>query len=73
MIGRDGELTLVESFLDGAGPGTHALLLQGEAGIGKTTIWRYGEHGRADGVLGPAGADPGIGVDVAPAPRSVRL
>ena len=40
MIGREGELRLVESFLEGAGPGTHGLLLQGEAGIGKTTIWQ---------------------------------
>lgn len=40
MIGREGELTLVESFLEDAGPGTHALFLLGEAGIGKTTIWQ---------------------------------
>lgn len=40
MIGREGELKLVESFLAEAGPGTHGLLLQGEAGIGKTTIWQ---------------------------------
>jgi DNA-binding CsgD family transcriptional regulator len=40
MIGREHELRLVASFLDGAGPGTHALLLRGEAGIGKSTIWQ---------------------------------
>src|SRR5688500_15611890 len=40
MIGREGELRLVESFLRAAGPGTHALLVQGAAGIGKTTIWQ---------------------------------
>ena len=40
MIGREGELRLVESFLDDVGPGTHGLVLQGEAGIGKTTIWQ---------------------------------
>ncbi len=40
MIGRERELRLVESFLQAAGPGTHALLLLGEAGIGKTTIWQ---------------------------------
>ena len=40
MIGREGELRLVESFLDGAGPGARGLVLQGEAGIGKTTIWQ---------------------------------
>ena len=40
MIGREGELRLVESFLAGPGPGTHGLVLQGEAGIGKSTIWQ---------------------------------
>jgi DNA-binding CsgD family transcriptional regulator len=40
MIGRESELRLVESFLGDAGPGTHGLLLQGEAGIGKSTIWQ---------------------------------
>src|SRR5688500_10830167 len=40
MIGREGELRLVESFLDAAGVGTHALLLEGEAGIGKSTLWQ---------------------------------
>ncbi len=39
VIGREAELRLVESFLDAAGPGAHALVLEGEAGIGKTTIW----------------------------------
>ena len=40
MIGREGELRLVGSFLDAAGPGARGLLLHGEAGIGKTTIWQ---------------------------------
>ena len=40
MIGREGELRLVESFLDAAGPGARGLLLEGEPGIGKTTIWQ---------------------------------
>ncbi|HEY6608423.1 MAG TPA: AAA family ATPase [Candidatus Limnocylindria bacterium] len=39
MIGREGELRLVESFLDAAGPGARGLVIDGEAGIGKTTIW----------------------------------
>ncbi len=39
MIGRESELRQVGSFLEAAGPGTRGLLLQGEAGIGKTTIW----------------------------------
>ncbi|MEO8510013.1 MAG: AAA family ATPase [Chloroflexota bacterium] len=39
VIGRANELRLVESFLDDADPGMRVLLLHGEAGIGKTTIW----------------------------------
>ena len=37
IVGRDAELEQVEAFLDGPLPG--ALLLEGEAGIGKTTVW----------------------------------
>lgn len=37
IVGRDDELEQVEAFLDGPPPG--ALLLEGEAGIGKTTVW----------------------------------
>ena len=40
MIGRERELKLVDAFLDSAGSGTHALLLEGEAGIGKSTVWQ---------------------------------
>ncbi|HEY8170049.1 MAG TPA: AAA family ATPase [Candidatus Limnocylindria bacterium] len=40
MIGREGELRLVESFLDAAAPGARGLVIEGEAGIGKTTIWQ---------------------------------
>ena len=39
-VGRDEELAAVAAFLDGELPA--ALLLQGEAGIGKTTVWRAG-------------------------------
>jgi DNA-binding NarL/FixJ family response regulator len=37
IVGRDGELRAVERFLEG---GAMALVIDGEAGIGKTTIWR---------------------------------
>jgi DNA-binding CsgD family transcriptional regulator len=37
IVGRDDELAEVEAFLDGPPPA--ALLLAGEAGIGKTTVW----------------------------------
>jgi len=39
IIGRDFELRTVEAFLADDAQGRSALLLEGEAGIGKTTIW----------------------------------
>ena len=39
LIDRDRERGLVESFLDDAGRGAHALLFRGEPGIGKTALW----------------------------------
>jgi DNA-binding CsgD family transcriptional regulator len=38
VIGREEELVRIESWLDGPRPA--ALLIEGEAGIGKTTLWR---------------------------------
>jgi DNA-binding CsgD family transcriptional regulator len=40
VIGRDDELASITAFLEDGTPG--ALLLEGEAGIGKTTLWRAG-------------------------------
>jgi DNA-binding CsgD family transcriptional regulator len=40
VVGREHELSLVERFLDGARERFTVLLLEGEAGIGKTTLWR---------------------------------
>jgi predicted ATPase len=42
MIGRDPELASVASLLDGLASGPAALLIEGEAGIGKTTLWTAG-------------------------------
>jgi DNA-binding NarL/FixJ family response regulator len=39
-IGRLHELAEIDRFLDAAGLGLHALLLAGQAGIGKTTLWK---------------------------------
>src|SRR5918994_4312900 len=40
VVGRAAELTAIDAFLDGgARPGVAALVLDGEAGIGKTTVW----------------------------------
>ena len=40
LLGRDRELERVTSFLDDRGPWPRALVLHGEAGIGKTTVWQ---------------------------------
>ena len=42
VIGRESELRRVEAFLDAAALGARALVLSGEAGIGKTTVWHAG-------------------------------
>jgi DNA-binding CsgD family transcriptional regulator len=40
VVGRERELSLAEGFLDSAGERFSVLVLEGEAGIGKTTVWR---------------------------------
>jgi DNA-binding CsgD family transcriptional regulator len=40
LVGRESELAGIEAFLERAGPA--ALALEGEPGIGKTTLWRAG-------------------------------
>ena len=40
IVGRDEEVQVIDSFLCENAPGV--LVLEGEAGIGKTTLWRYG-------------------------------
>src|SRR5215210_291812 len=39
IVGREAELVAVERFLDGVPTGPNALVIEGEAGIGKTTVW----------------------------------
>src|SRR5215831_1564363 len=39
VIGRDDELSEIAAFLDGMSHGPEALVLSGEAGIGKTILW----------------------------------
>src|SRR4051794_11892570 len=50
VVGRDRELAEIETFLEAEGEFARALLIEGEAGIGKTTVWRAAiqvarEHG----------------------------
>ncbi len=40
VIGRDAELAVLEHFLDRVPQGLVSALLEGEAGAGKTTLWR---------------------------------
>ena len=42
IVGRDAELAVVEAFLDRPVEGLRALVLEGGAGIGKSTIWQAG-------------------------------
>jgi DNA-binding CsgD family transcriptional regulator len=42
VIGREREIAVVSAFLDSIPHGAQALLLQGEAGIGKSTVWFEG-------------------------------
>src|SRR5688572_29990491 len=42
VVGRDSELAVVRDFLAAVPDGASALVLEGEAGMGKTTLWRAG-------------------------------
>ena len=42
IVGREDEVAALCSFFDGAGEEPAALVLEGEAGIGKTTLWLAG-------------------------------
>src|SRR5512133_4010935 len=42
VVGRESEIDSVHDFLAEVGEGPVALLLEGEIGIGKTTLWREG-------------------------------
>jgi DNA-binding NarL/FixJ family response regulator len=47
IVGRKAELMAVERFLDDMPAGPAALVIEGEAGIGKTTLWHAGVRGAA--------------------------
>lgn len=50
IVGRDAELDAVRAVLDGVPAGLAALFIEGEPGIGKTTIWQAAiEAGRSRG------------------------
>ena len=40
IFGRTDELSLIATFVEGERTGAHGLLIEGDAGIGKSTVWR---------------------------------
>ena len=65
VVGREQELGSLRDFVAGSQAGAHALVLEGEAGIGKTTLWLAGveaAHERSLRVLAarPARAERGL-------------
>ena len=42
ILGRDEELDFLNAFLDGMDRGVRGLVLEGEAGVGKSTLWAAG-------------------------------
>jgi hypothetical protein len=57
IVGRESELARVRSFIGSVSEGPSALLLEGAAGIGKSTLW-HADRGasRFAGLGGGAGA-----------------
>ena len=69
IIGRGDELVAVDAMLDRATGGFAALVLEGEAGIGKTALWEAGRavaEERGFGVLSsrPARSDAQLSLGV---------
>jgi hypothetical protein len=51
VVGRDAELAVIREFLAGISDGASALVLEGDAGMGKTTLWRTAvEHAESAGL-----------------------
>jgi DNA polymerase III delta prime subunit len=51
IVGRDEEVASVRAFVEGAAGRTAALVLEGDPGVGKSTLWLAGvEHAHAEGL-----------------------
>jgi hypothetical protein len=64
IVGRTGELARLAAFLE-EGPGTAVFVIEGEPGIGKTTLWRRGlavatDHGRRVLACSPAESEAAL-------------
>ena len=45
LVARDGELEAIRALLRGDGDHVRALVLEGEPGVGKTSLWEQGVAG----------------------------
>ena len=66
IVGREAELASLSAFIDETEGGAAALVLEGEAGVGKSTLWGAAvEHARVRGLTvlssRPAEAERGLG------------
>ena len=66
IVGREAELASLNAFIDETEGGLTALVLEGEAGVGKSTLWGAAvEHARVRGLTvlasRPAEAERGLG------------
>jgi hypothetical protein len=66
IVGREAELASLNAFIDETEEGAAALVLEGEAGVGKSTLWGAAvEHARVRGLTvlssRPAEAERGLG------------
>jgi DNA-binding CsgD family transcriptional regulator len=58
VVGRDAELGVLRDFVTGVSDGASALVLEGEAGMGKTTLWRAGVEAAEASALCVLQAEP---------------
>jgi DNA-binding CsgD family transcriptional regulator len=58
VVGRDAELRSLRDFVERVADGAVALVLEGEAGMGKTTLWRAGVEAAASAGLRVLQAEP---------------
>jgi len=61
IVGREQEVAALLAFFDGAGEGPASVVLEGDAGIGKSTLWRAGVEAARERSLRVLGARPAEG------------
>jgi predicted ATPase len=59
IVGREEELASIRAFIDRKDEGADAFVLEGDAGIGKSTLWLAGvKHARSRGLRVLANRSP---------------